>query len=124
MIITHHPIRGQGAMGGATPHNKCMVIEMKSYWFDPQHTGALRIIDHTFKTIRGSDSNGIEWEVSFDDLSNNNGEKSIIVDFSKKKGHRGRQKIKANYGHRKNELLWEDGNVWKRIRVPWGIISS
>lgn len=95
---------------------------MKTYWFDPQHTGALRIIDETAKTIRGSDSNGKMWEVTFDDNEKkSSGKKSIIVDFSMKKGHRGRKIICAEYGSRKNELLWEDGNVWKRIRVTWGI---
>ena len=93
---------------------------MKTYWFDPQHTGALRIIDEISKTIRGCDSNEKMWEVTFE----NHGDKSILVDFSKKEGHRGKRIIRANYGYRKNELLWEDGNVWKRIRVTWGRVDS
>ena len=90
---------------------------MKSYWFDPQHTGALRIIDNNTKTIRSADSNKEIWVVHYTKQ-----DKRLIVDFSKKKGHRGNKIIEATFSDRNNTLLWSDGNKWYRIRVDPNII--
>lgn len=90
---------------------------MKSYWFDPQHTGALRIIDNNTKTIRSADSNKEIWVVHYTKK-----DKRLIVNFGKKKGHRGNKIIEATFSDRNNTLLWSDGNKWYRIRVDPNII--
>ena len=92
---------------------------MKSYWFDPQHTGALRIIDSNTKTIKGADSNNEIWIVDYIQK-----DKTFIVDFSKKQGHRGNKIIEATISDRNNTLLWSDGNKWKRIRVDPNIVLN
>ena len=50
---------------------------MKSYWFDPQHTGALRIIDNNTKTIRSADSN--KEICNFNEINEN-----VVDDFIEK----------------------------------------
>ena len=92
---------------------------MKSYWFDPQHTGALRIMDSTTKTIRSADSNKEIWVVHYTQKG-----KTLIVDFSTKNGHRGNRIIEATFSHRNNTLLWSDGNKWQRIRVDPHIVLN
>ena len=44
-----------------------MKTEME-FWYDPNHTGALRIIDHNKGLIYGSDPKEPYWIVSFETL--------------------------------------------------------
>lgn len=82
------------------------------YWFDPNHTGALRIIDYNKHLIYGSDPKELYWVVHFKLLDNH----TIIVDFHNKKTHHGKVFLNAKYINRRNILKWEDGNQWLRIR--------
>jgi hypothetical protein len=92
------------------------------YWYDPNHTGALRIIDHKNKIIYGSDPNEKKWIAYFEQISND----QLRVDFTPKKTHKRPDKIiYATYLNRKQHLVWsvnkddnEFENVWQRIRVP------
>ena len=88
------------------------------YWYDPQHSGALRVIDLKKKTIYGSDPKLSKWKVSFEHRDSH----ALIVDFSSKTKHYSRKTILATYKNMRNELHWDDGNVWKRIRVDPTII--
>ena len=36
------------------------------YWYDPNHTGTLRVLDPNTKTIYGSDPKELRWKVFFD----------------------------------------------------------
>ena len=92
---------------------------MKEYWYDPQHTGALRIIDYENSLIYGSDPNEPYWVVSFKTVDKGN---SLIVDFHNKKTHHGRVILKTTYKDRRMTLHWEDGNKWRRIKQDPNIL--
>ena len=79
------------------------------YWYDPRHTGALRVIH---RLIYDSDPAEESWTTRLCDIDRT----SIEVDFAKET-HHGRRLMIATYKNRRNELHWEDGNVWLRIRV-------
>ena len=81
------------------------------FWYDPRHTGALRVISGT--QISGSDPSEKLWVVQTRVLDDN----SIEVDFRTKKTHHGKKIMKAIYKKRRSELHWPDGNVWLRMRV-------
>ena len=51
------------------------------YWYDPNHTGCLRIINHKKREIYGSDPNEPFWKVHFEMIDSTR----LKVDFSKKK---------------------------------------
>lgn len=82
------------------------------YWYDPNHTGALRIIDYTENKIYGSDPNEPLWVVTFDRLGTNR----LIVDFRNKDTHHGKNILKTEYEDRRMTLHWEDGNKWRRLK--------
>ena len=92
------------------------------YWYDPNHTGALRVIDHKNKIIYGSDPNEKKWIAHFEKVNND----QLKVDFTLKKTHKRPDKIiYATYVNRKQHLVWsvkkdttEFENIWQRIRVP------
>jgi len=92
------------------------------YWYDPNHTGALRVIDHKNKIIYGSDPNEKKWIAHFEKISSD----QLKVDFTPKKTHKREDKIiYATYVNRKQHLVWsvkkdttKFENVWQRIRVP------
>ena len=50
------------------------------YWYDPNHTGCLRIIDHAKNTIYGSDPTEHFWQVTFEMLNST----KLNVDFTNK----------------------------------------
>lgn len=106
------------------------------FWFDPKHSGALRILSFKHKKIQGTDLDGKVWVVTFDYDSQLN---AIIVDFKSKKTHVSLAKKPVQYSNEtiqkrmknrdnetytdlrmlavfeKNKLFWPDGNVWTRI---------
>lgn len=82
------------------------------FWYDSNHTGALRVVDKEASLIHGSDPNEKNWTAEFRTSHN-----SMFVDFSKKRTHRGALQMEAVYRKNRNELHWPDGNVWKRMRV-------
>lgn len=90
---------------------------MEEVWFDPRHTGALRIIRYdshgTNGTIEGSDPAELRWTVPFERV----GRSEIAVDFAAKKTHHGRRHMRAVYTDRRNTLAWPDSNRWRRVRV-------
>lgn len=59
------------------------------YWYDPRHTGAIRVIDHKNNKIYGSDPKEPYWVVSFESLND-----CLIVDFRSKKTHHGKKNVK------------------------------
>jgi hypothetical protein len=85
------------------------------FWYDPNHTGALRIIDYKNNYIYGSDPKESTWCVTFDVLQQ---EKKccLIVDFHKKKTHHGKKIMRTTYEDRNMTLHWEDGNKWRRMK--------
>ena len=83
------------------------------YWYDPRHTGALRVIHHGRGLMYGSDPAEKSWTASVCAIDG----ASIEVDFARKKTHHGRRLMVAEYKKRRNELHWPDGNVWFRLRV-------
>ena len=88
------------------------------YWYDPNHTGTLRILDHNTNTIYGSDPKELKWKVSFTKKDAH----TLIVDFQTKNKHHGRNILKTTYKNMKNELHWSDGNIWRRIRLDPSIV--
>lgn len=90
--------------------SKDSIIE---YWFDTHHTGCLRIIDHKKNVIYGSDPAEKYWQVK---IIKNNG-KQLTIDYYSKKTHIVNKIMTATYVNRRNDLVWSDGNVWKRIRM-------
>ena len=98
------------------------MLNKYEYWYDPNHTGALRVIDHKNKIIYGSDPNEKKWIAHFEKVNND----QLKVDFTSKKTHKRPDKIiYATYVNRKQHLVWsvkkdsnEFENVWQRIRVP------
>jgi len=91
------------------------------YWFDTHHTGCIRIIDHDKKIIYGSDPAEKYWRASFI-YEPNTKNKSLIIDFSTKRTHRVNKMMNARYMNNRNLLHWNDGNIWKRIRVDPNIV--
>ena len=89
------------------------------FWYDRHHTGALRILDWNRHLIIGSDPQKPYWTAPFTLGAGNDNKrkKSILVQFSSKNTHRGTSLMSAVYRERRNELEWEDGNVWYRIRA-------
>lgn len=85
---------------------------MVEYWYDPRHTGGLRIIDYNKNEIYGSEPSEPVWSVTFDCLDNNR----LMVDFHNKKTHHGRKILRTTYEDRRMTLHWEDGNKWRRIK--------
>lgn len=83
------------------------------YWFDPRHTGALRVIDTQNKKIHGSDPQEVQWSVPY---VTDQGGRRIEVDFATKRTHHGRRILVAAYEGRRNVLHWSDGNKWLRVR--------
>ena len=81
------------------------------YWYDPNHTGALRIIDHNKQIIYGSDPKDSFWVVQFEKNKN-----ILIVNFKNKKTHHGKKILLTKYEDRNMTLHWEDGNKWRRIK--------
>lgn len=90
------------------------ILQMKEYWYDPNHTGALRIVDYHNKKIYGSDPKEEYWIVTFEKSKSSNQE--LIVDFSNKKTHHGKKILKTCYEDRRMTLHWEDGNKWRRMK--------
>jgi len=88
------------------------------YWYDPQHTGAVRVLDHNKRIIYGSDPKLLTWKVQFEPKDSH----TLLVDFRSKEKHYSRTQITATYRNKNNELYWDDGNVWKRIRVDPRIV--
>ena len=84
------------------------------FWYDPNHTGNLRILDHKKKIIYGSDPKEKYWVVSFDYEDKN--KKILKVDFSNKKTHHGNKVLITKYEDRNMTLHWQDGNKWRRIK--------
>ena len=82
-------------------------------WFDPKHTGSLRVLDWDTLTLHGTDPSEPYWKVPFSAM----GKDKIRVDFHPKRTHHGRVIMVASYAERRNELRWPDGNVWKRVRA-------
>lgn len=81
-------------------------------WYDPRHTGALRVVDTDARKIHGTDPNETLWTVSYRPV----GERRIEVDFANKRTHHGRRVLTAEYTERRNALQWSDGNKWLRVR--------
>ena len=88
------------------------------YWYDKNHTGALRILDNKKKLIYGGDPKELNWIVPFGKINS----KTIRVDWHSKKTHHGRKIMVATYKNRRNSIAWSDGNEWKRMRVNPQII--
>ena len=89
------------------------------FWYDQNHTGALRIIDHTRKMIYGSDPREKRWKVPF---TTSHAGRSLQVDFGPKHTHRHHQQMEAVYRERRQVLQWPDGNKWRRVRVDPRIV--
>jgi hypothetical protein len=94
---------------------------MYEYWYDPKHTGALRIIDKKKNIIFGSDPGEKKWRAYIEEISDT----EMIVDFGPKKTHRNYKIFVAKYTNRRQQLEWyalgkggELDNTWLRIRVP------
>jgi hypothetical protein len=83
------------------------------YWYDKNHTGALRKIDYVKHIISGDDPREENWNVSFKLIKKN----SIEIDFTNKITHHGKKIMTATYKNRRNNLEWSDGNIWFRIRT-------
>lgn len=84
------------------------------FWYDPNHTGNLRILDHKKGIIYGSDPKEKYWVVSFEYEDKN--KKILKVDFSNKKTHHGNKTLITKYEDRNMTLHWQDGNKWRRIK--------
>ena len=82
------------------------------YWYDPKHTGCIRIIDYENQRIYGSDPNEPYWTVTFEKMDSH----TLIVNFKEKKTHHGKNVLVTKLKDRNNTLHWEDGNKWRRIR--------
>jgi hypothetical protein len=88
------------------------------YWYDPNHTGTLRVLDPNTKTIYGSDPKELRWKVFFYYKNDH----TLVVDFKTKHKHHGRTILETTYKNMRNELHWSDGNVWRRIRLDPSIV--
>ena len=84
------------------------------FWYDPNHTGGLRIIDYSKMIIYGSDPNEPYWCVTFELLKQKT--KRLIVNFENKKTHHGKTILSSCYEDRNMTLHWEDGNKWRRLK--------
>lgn len=85
----------------------------KEYWYDPKHTGCLRIVDYDNMVIHGSDPKEPYWCVDFKKI---NGGKGLEVHFDNKKTHHGNNVLKTYYEDRNMTLHWSDGNKWRRVK--------
>ena len=90
------------------------------YWYDPRHTGALRVIDTKKQIIYGSDPNEPYWVVTYKKLNSH----SLEVHFDDKRTHHGKNVLVTNYEDRNMTLHWEDGNKWKRIKMDPNILLN
>lgn len=82
------------------------------YWYDPNHTGGLRIIDTETNNIYGSDPKEPIWDVTYETIRKG----KILVNFENKQTHHGKKMLIANYEDRNMTLHWEDGNKWRRMK--------
>ena len=92
-----------------------MAPSTREYWFDPRHTGALRVIDARAGVLYGSDPAEPRWTAH---VRRVDGGRALDVDFAPKRTHHGAREMRAVYEDRRNALAWPDGNRWLRIRVP------
>lgn len=90
------------------------------YWYDKNHTGALRIVDYNKNLIFGGDPKELNWIVPFEKINS----KNLRVDWHSKKTHHGKKIMISTYKNRRNTMAWPDGNEWKRMRVNPQIILS
>ena len=90
------------------------------YWYDPQHTGGIRVINHDKKVIYGSDPNELTWKVIFEYENSH----TLRVNFRSKQKHYSKKDLDATYKNMKNEVHWSDGNIWRRIRIDPRIVLS
>ena len=91
------------------------------YWYDPKHTGCLRVIDHKKQIIHGSDPKEEYWCVPFHYENNKN---TLVVDFHKKSTHSANIVIRTRYEDRRMTLHWDDGNKWRRMKMNPNILLS
>ncbi len=82
------------------------------YWYDPNHTGCLRIVDTKKQIIYGSDPTEKYWVVTY----THKNKSTLVVDFRNKKTHHGKKDLVTKYEDRNMTLHWEDGNKWRRIK--------
>ena len=92
----------------------------KIFWFDPnpEHLGAIRMMDLKEKIIIGSDPDLAIWKVSFEKI----GRQLFRIDFHSKKTHRINKILYAkltNKGNDLNFMIKKDDteyiNTWKKI---------
>lgn len=90
------------------------------YWYDPnpEHLGAIRIIDKKNKVILGSDPDLPIWKVSYQII----GRQLLEIDFHSKKTHRIHKILYAKFSNKGNDLNFmikkddkEYINTWKKI---------
>ena len=90
------------------------------YWYDPRHTGALRVIDTNKQVIYGSDPKEHYWVVYYKKI----GPHTLEVHFDNKKTHHGKNVLITKYEDRNMTLHWEDGNKWKRMKTDPNILLN
>lgn len=92
----------------------------KTFWFDPnpEHFGAIRMIDRKEKVIIGSDPDLPIWKVSFEKIDR----QLYKIDFHTKKTHHTNKILYAKMTNRGNDLNFminkddkEYINTWKKI---------
>ena len=88
----------------------------REVWFDPRHTGALRILDPNTHRIHGTDPREPRWSVDYEPLSDGR----IRVNFASKATHHGARTMIAQYAERRRTIEWPDGNRWRRVCVDPG----
>ena len=88
------------------------------YYYDPNHTGTLRVLDPQKRVIYGSDPKELRWKVFFTYADRH----TLNVDFSTKNKHYGATHLTATYKENRNQLHWSDGNIWRRIRLDPSIV--
>ena len=93
------------------------------YWYDPnpEHLGAIRIIDYEDNKIYGSDPDLPYWVVSFEFIDKNN----IKIDFHSKKTHKVEKILYAKFINQnrnlnfrinqKDDRIKDKINSWKKI---------
>ena len=93
------------------------------YWYDPnpEHLGAIRIIDYQEHKIYGSDPDLPYWEVSFDFINSND----IKINFHTKKTHKVQKILYAKFInnrqnlnfrlHQKDDSIKDKINSWEKI---------
>lgn len=100
-------------------------FEMRNTWFfdvNPDHGGALRLVQHRARpgggsiggSIIGLDSDIGLWKVTYA----GNIEEELIADFHTKKNHSKRRYLRGRFHADPDRIEWEDGNVWYKSGVP------